>query len=137
MPQLQPAPQLWQCWILNPLSHRGTSSHVLLLKSQVKASLPVLRQFILYLSLAYFCLQSLNKYLLSVYYVFCLCQTLGIQSQIQKTCSLILSALVAMPTASCRSLNVETSHITSLRWINTIAFVTIILCYLGHQAISK
>ena len=25
VPQLQPVPQLWQCWILNPSSHKGTS----------------------------------------------------------------------------------------------------------------
>ena len=57
-----------------------------------------------------------------------------------KTRSRITNALVAI-NAHCvlqESQNRETEpRFTSLRWINTIAFATIMLRYLGHQAISK
>lgn len=46
VPQLQPTPQLWQCWILNPLRKSGTPGCTPGGSSMVLYSLLVTRSFI-------------------------------------------------------------------------------------------
>lgn len=84
-------------------------------------------------------IHSLSKCLLSVYYVSCPRPDTGYL--VTNTKDKIPYPRYTCSNASCilqESLNAETEpHCTSLRWINTTAFATIILCYLGHQAISQ